>query len=241
MKNILLLTVFLALNLFAMEYTGKLEPFKTIKISSEVSGKVIFANEKDQFSYIENKTLILKIDTKDEDIELKALEESLKNQKEILAIQKQNHINKSKVKQLSIYEKNQEKLTYLQTQLIITDIEKSIKTLQNQKDKKEFFVKDFYITDLDVKEGENINIGDNLYSLYDFSKLKITLYLKPEDIKNINSKEIYIDDKKSEFKILNVSKVKDNLRVSTHKVELVQVDPNIDLIESGKIVKVEFR
>jgi len=240
MKKILLL-LFICGVLNATTYMGKLEVYRTITVSSEVSGKVIFVNEAKKFSHIKDEEIILEVNTTDEDIELEALNKSLKNQKEILKIQKQNYENKLKVKQLSLYNKNQEKLIYLQTKQIIIDIEKSIENLKSQKSKKRFSVKNLYLASIDIDKGENINIGDKLYSLYDFSKLKIVLYLKPEDLRNIDSKEIYIDGKKSEFKILHISKVKDEFRVSTHKVELVKLNTVINNIIFGQIVTVEFR
>ncbi len=231
----------MAVVLNATTYMGKLEPYNTITISSEVSGKVVFVNEKKEFSYIKGKETIVKIETQEEDIALGSLKQSLKNQSEIFKIQKQNYINKSKVKQLSIYDKNQEKLSYLHTKQSIIELKKSIKSLHYQKDKKEFLVQDFYLGKIEIDKDETINIGVKLYNLYDFSTIKIVLYLKAEDLNTINEKKVYLNDKQSDFKIFNISKIKDNLRVSTHQVELVKPNTNMDKTLFGEIVKVEFK
>lgn len=228
-------------NLFAISYMGKIEPFTTYTISSEISGIVTFVDSTKEFSSIDTKELIISIDSSDEDIQIESSTQSLSNLKEILIIQKQNYENKSKVKQLSPYDKNNEKLAYLQTKQTYIETKLNSKTLKNQKRKKEFYVKNKYLGKIYKNQGELINIGDVLFQYYDFSKIKIILYIKPEDIKNIKNKKIFIDNKKSEFSISKISKIRDKYRVSTFEVELTKNNIDQDNIEFGQIVKVEFR
>ncbi len=236
-----LILVLNSLNLFAISYMGKIEPFKTYTISSEISGIVTFVNSTKEFRGINTKELIVSIDSSDENIQIQSLTQSLENLKEILLIQKQNYENKFKVKQLSPYDKNNEKLTYLQTKQIFIETKQNIKTLKNQKRKKEFYVKNKYLGKIYKNQGELINIGDVLFKYYDFSKIKIILFIKPEDIKDITNKVVFIDNKKSEFSISKISKVRDKYRVSTFEIELTKNNIDQDNIEFGQVVKVEFR
>jgi hypothetical protein len=239
MKKILILAL-ISMQLYATEYMGKQEPYKSYTISSEVSGVITYTNDKKEFSHIKDKELIVKIDSTDEDIELKSQKESLKNLDEIYNIQKQNYKSKSRVKQISRYNKNQEKLAYLQTKQTILQTQKSIKTLENTKRKKSLSVENRYLSKIYKDVGEVVNVGELLYECYDFSKSKIVLYIKPEDLKNIENKSIYIDNQKSDYKINKISKVRDKSRVSTYEVDIIK-DNNLDNTRFGKIVKVEFR
>ena len=239
MKTILLMLLLLN-PLFALEYFAKIEPIKSYKIGSDIQGKVSYASDDKEFSFIKNSTLLLQIESQQEDIELNALEQSLTIQSEIFQIKEQNYQSKAKVKQLSTYEKNSEKLEYLQAKQTIVDIQKSIATLKNQKIKKEFSLKKKYLTKLYFKKGEIVNIGDLLYESHDLSQLKITLFVKADLLPTIKQKSIYIDGKKSDFTLLKVSKLKDKHRVSTHEVILSSKNNKKDFV-FGKIVKVEFR
>merc|ERR1712065_39979 len=91
-----------------MGYFTKLEPYEKHIISAEINGKVTYVNKTKEYSLVDKNTMVLKLDTKDEKIQLEALESSLLLQKDIVKIKEQNYQNKTKVKQLSNYDKNQE-------------------------------------------------------------------------------------------------------------------------------------
>lgn len=239
MRNIIYI-IALAIGLNASEYYAKIEPYKTYSISSELSAKVEFVDKKKEYSLVKQKALVLKLDSTDEDIEFDSAKKSLLIQEEVLKIKQSNYKNKAKVIQLSIYDKNQEKLSYLDSRQIVEDLKKNIKVIQKQKKRKEFFVEDKYLKEIYVNKGEYVQIGQMLFELYDFSKSKLEVFVRPNDIEDLKQKSIYINDKKSEYKIEKVSKVRDTQRVSTYKVILYKDKPNPN-IKFGEIVKVEFR
>ena len=239
MRNIIYI-IALAIGLNASEYYAKVEPYKTYTISSELSAKVEFVNKKKEYSLVKQKALVLKLDSTDEDIEFDSAKKSLVIQEEVLKIKQSNYKNKVKVRQLSIYDKNQEKLSYLDSKQIVEDLKKNIKVIQKQKQRKEFFVEDKYLKEIYVNKGEYVQIGQMLFELYDFSRSKLEVFVRPNDIEGLKQKSIYINDKKSEYKIEKVSKVRDTQRVSTYKVILYKDNPSRN-IKFGEIVKVEFR
>lgn len=240
MRKLFLFLSFISV-LSASEYMAKVEPIESVQIKSEVSGKVIFVDKTKEFSFVDKDTLLVKIDSKDEDIELDSLKETLSVQKEILDIRERNYKNKSKVKQLSIYDKNLEKLNMLDIKQSIVNTKKSLKSLENKKSKKVFFIKDRYINEIFVHSGEYIDVGAKLFDSYDFSKSKIVVYVKPKEIADIELKTIYINNQKSQYKIAHISKVRDSKRVSTFRVELQKTNEDIKTLSFGDIVSVEFK
>ncbi len=235
-----LFVVFSAIILNATEYFSKVEPYEKYNISSEVSAKVVFINKDIEYKYIQDKIAILKLDTNDEKIELDNLEKSLVFQKELVDIKEQNYKNKYKVKQLSIYDKNQEKLAWIESEKTLENLKKDIRVKKNTISKKEFYVKDKYVDELFVSQGEYVKAGTHLYTLYDFSKSKLEVFVRAKEINDLEDKEIFVNDKKSEYKIYKITSVRDTQRVSTYKVILAKKNQSTN-INFGKVVKVEFR
>jgi len=114
MKKLIILLVSVAV-LNATEYMSKVEPYTIHTISSQVSGRVNFVDKTKEYTLIDKKTKVLTLNTQDEKIQVTALQNSLALQNELVKIKKDNYKNKVKVKQLSIYSKNQEKLYYLES------------------------------------------------------------------------------------------------------------------------------
>ena len=166
---------------------------------------------------------------------------SLKIQKEILRIHEINFDNKQKITHLSSYEKSQEKLRVLNSTQIISDLNKSIGLLKNRISKKEFSTKDMYLNEIYVGKDEYVDIGDVLYELYDFSKLKLTLFMREKDLTFISKKTVFVNDTKSDFTIDKISQVRDSKRLSTYKVILFKMNKNSITTNFGEVVKVEFK
>ncbi len=238
-KNLILISLLTTI-LNATEYFSKIEPYESHTINSEVSGKVVFVDKSKEYSFIDSKSAILKLDTKDENIQLTTLKNSLAFQKESVKIKESNYKNKAKVKQLSIYNKNQEKLYFLEAKQTLENIKRDIKTQQNQIDKKQFFTSNKYLAEILVSLDEYVESGTKLYTLYDFSKSKLELFVKVNDLENLKEKNIFIDDNLSDFKVEKISQVRDEKRVSTYKVILSSINKSKNF-NFGKVVKVEFR
>lgn len=237
MKN--LISLLIGVNLFANYYMGKIEPYQKFEIESEVSGAIEFVDISKDFTYIDRKSLIVEIDKSTQEIELEGLKNSLSIQTELLKLKMENAKAKEQVSKLSQYEKNLEKLAVLEIENSIANIETQIASLENIISKKSIYIDKKYLSKIYVNEKEYINMGEKLFESFDFSKAKITLFVREEDIENLNSKRVYVDDKISKFRVEKVSKLKDESRVSLYRVRVVKDKPDIESF--SKIVKVEFK
>ena len=226
---------------FADYYVAQIKPYQKYEIKSEYSGVVTKSMKSKEFSFIKDRELIVKVDSSDENIKLSTLIENLETVKDILEIKKRNLKSKERVKQLSSYDKNLERLSFLETKIELANTKESIRELKNIKNRKEFFVQNRYIDEVYVNEGEFVNSGDTIFTLYDISKEKIELFIKADDIEDIEKKRIYIDERKSKFRVEKISKVKDSKKLSTYKLYLVRENSDFRDKFWDKIVKVEFR
>lgn len=241
MKKVLIFILLSFGSVFAKEYMTKIEPFEKYEIKSQTSGVVELANKDLESQFIKmNKTLI-QINSRDEEIELQKQKNSLEIQEEIVKIKKRNFSAKNRISQMSRYEKENEKLDFLESKKELVLIEEEIKRLKNEISKKRFDVKNRYIYKIYVNKGEYITIGDLLYESYDISKQKIKLYLTLGEIENLDKKSVFIDGKNSTFKVYKISKIKDEVRVSRYKVEFTKTNDNLKNYYFNKIVKVELR
>ncbi|MCH9813791.1 MAG: HlyD family secretion protein [Epsilonproteobacteria bacterium] len=240
MKKIILL-LGIALGLQGATYMAKVEPYESTVVSSEFGGKVVFTDKEKEFSYLKSPTTVLRLDSSEERIELKRTQESLAIQQEVLKIKVQNYQNKRSVKQMSSYEKRLEKLVMLESKQIVSDLKKTIALLKNQQAKKHFSVEKRYLGELFVNEGAFVNPGDSLFEMHDFSRSKLIVYLKPETLEKVEKKAVYLDGKKSNYKVVKVAKVRDRKRVSTYRVELEKENLEDSNLSFGAVVKVEFK
>lgn len=239
MKNILILTITL-ITLNATEYFSKIEPYEKYTISSQVEGKIVYVDKIKEYSFIDKRSSVLKLDTKDEKIQLDTLENLLVLQKDVVKIKEQDYKNKAKVKQLSIYTKNQEKLSWIEAKQSLENIKRDIKTQKREIEKKEFYVNDQYLDKIFVSHEEYVTTGTKLYTLYNFSKLKLEVFIRDQDIEGLKNRVIFVDGKKSDFIVEKIAQVRDEQRVSTYRVILSRLNSDKS-IRFGKIVKVEFR
>ncbi len=224
----------------ASSYMGQIQPYEKIVVVSEVSGLVIKVDRDLEFAYVEDKKNIVKVEKKREKIELSGLKNTLHLMQKIYKLKKSNFQSKNRVKQISRYEKNLEQSSVFEIQSSIANLQKNIELLKYQKEKKIFSIKERYINNIFVREGDYVDIGTKILEVYQISKSKIELYVRATEIKNLREKTILIDGKPSPFKIEKISKVRDANKLSSFLVRLVK-----DTTEAkgyfGDVVKVEFK
>ena len=242
---------------------AKLEPFSTINIKSEVNGKVVLARE-DLEGKIAN-SLIVKIDDKLDKTDLKNSKLSLQLLSKMIILNKSmlDNLKKNVTKKYSLYKKTaplasssvsqkdslfsayisaksqynatQEKVLNLENQKVT--LSQKIALLQDRLSKKSIYVKSRYIYALNVKKGEFVTIGMPIATISDTTKAKLTLYLSREELSNLDSKSIYINDKKTDLKFSKIWKVADKKYISSYRAEIV-LKP-IDRFST--LVKVELK
>ena len=228
-------------------YYGKIEPYQTYNIKSEVSGKVIDVNKSSEATSY--KGIVIKIDDYQNKIDLKNLENQLKNF-EIIRNSQQNIVNKKR-KTYEIYktlktkaqiEKDNKFYDYQNSLIALNQTKNNISNLKAQISKlkdtinKKSISFNHYIYSINVNRGDFVNVSTPLATTMDIKKVKIDIYVPIDKIETIKNKKIYLNKKISNFKIDKIYKIADNKYTTSYKVELVGKYPKI-----SDIVKIEFK
>jgi multidrug resistance efflux pump len=228
-------------------YDAKVDPFDTYKIKSAVSGAVVRV-----YKNLEAKNItatIVKIDDKQNLIDLKNLQSQVKilkdeiiNQQAIVKRKEKTYLTYKKLKTKSKTEKDMKFFDYLNAKNQLLNLKSqlnstlaSIEKLKDIISKKNIKAKG-YLFKIYVNEGDYVAPGVLIADVYDISKQKLTIYVPIDEVDKIKTKNIYINGKKSEFKIYKIWNVPDTQYVTSYKVELVGNGLNF-----GDIVKVEFK
>jgi multidrug resistance efflux pump len=228
-------------------YEAQVKPFESYNISSSVSGLVVDAKKNKEATYFNG--VIVKIDDKTDLINLQniknqieLLKQEIKNQKEIVKRKYQIYKKYEKLKTKSIEAKNMKFYDYIgaKNQLIslkskLSDLIASKDKLKDIIDKKNIKVNG-YVESVLVKKGDYVAPGKVVAIVDDISKEKLTIYVPISEISKIENKKVYINGKKSNFKIYKIWKVPNSKFVTSYKVELVGSGLKI-----GDIVNIEFK
>jgi len=246
-------------------YYAKVEPNKSYVIKSEVNGRVEFVNKRYESKISDEKTLV-QIDDYQDKINLENTKKklkltnsmlnstlrSLKNYKEIVELKRKNFTKINSLRSKSGFEKDLEKINLLsiensyysliekKDQLLsqISDIKSQIKILQDNIKKKNIRVKKgLYIYQIAIEKDDFITVGRIIVSVYDISKAKLTIFLPLEELKDIESKTIFINNKKTNYKIDKIWSLADSKNISSYRVEILIDSPKI----FSKLAKVSFR
>ena len=260
----LLLLLLSPLFLFAKVHYAKVEPFETITLKSAVSAQVIRADIKREGSTVT--ATIIKLDDKLDQVKitssrasLKLIESMIKTNQEILMAlsesmqrQEEYHYRISTIasasktqKDNAFYAYTNAKTQYLSTQEKIDNLKKQkldlkyeLARLRDSLAKKSIKLKHKFLDKLLVNKGDFVNMGTPLAQVQDLSKGKLVLFLESDELQNIKSKVIYIDDKISKFKISKIWKVTDEKFISSYRTEIIIKNPKNNF---SKLLKVEFK
>jgi multidrug resistance efflux pump len=263
-RHLLLFLLIISLSLYAKEYYAKVEPYEVKTIAANVSGLVTFADEKREGGILDAKPYIL-IDDELDQIELEKniakialLENTLTHNREMeknykLMLEKKQ-LNYDRVKALKIkstVEKDKEFYDLVTTQNQYLGTLKEIENLQVQindlklrqaqlrrsiQDKR-LSARGYVLYSLKVKEGQVVNLSTPLAEVADVSKAKLTVYLNAEDMKKATEQVIYLDGKKSEYRVSRLWNIADDTHLSSYKAEIVIEAPK----NFSRLVKIEFK
>jgi len=253
MKSIIIL-FFISSVLFSKVYYSKVEPYEIRDISSNVSGVVVYTDEnmigkklgakayikidskldKDELSFVKGKLKhlneILKVD-----------DEILKNLKKSLVKKRQNYKKVEKLKFKSSVEKDREfydlvvsENLYLSTQKEIQNLKLQILDLKLRKAQLKQRLSDKYLTakgfvlySVLVKVGQVVGVSTPLAKVADVSKAKLTIYLDKDDVLDAQKKVIYIDGKKTDYKISRLLHISDSVNISKYMAQIIINSPKL--------------
>jgi len=250
--------------LLAGEYYAKVDPVEIRVISSNVSGLILSADEKNLGKKLSNEPYI-KIDSYIDEKELKYIDDKLdflnntlqaneiivENLESSLVRKRKNFKNVEALKIKSQVEKDREyyDLINSENQLLntkkemqslkvqITDLKLRKTVLERNLEYKNLVAKDFVLYELNVKPGQVVNPSTPLAKVADLSKAKLTIYLDRDDLKNVNKKLVYIDDKKTNYRVSRVIKIADSKNISRYMAHIIMDPPKV----FSNLVKVELR
>ena len=263
MKSLFFLVLMFALS-YAKVYYSKIQPYEIRDISSNASGVVLFTDEnligkklstkpyiridsqldKEELNSIKNKLVYLR------DI-ISSSEKMLKNQEKALVKKRKNYKKIESLKIKSVVEKDREfydlinsENQFLNTQkeiqnlkVQITDLKLRRAKLQRSVDDKTLSDKGFVLYAIMVKPGQVVGISTPLAKIADTSKAILTIYLDEEDLKDAKNRVIYIDGKKTSYKISRILNIADMKNISKYMAQIIIKSPKI----FSKLVKIELK
>jgi len=250
--------------LFSKVYYSKVEPYKIKNIASNVNGQVIFIDE-DKIGMILSESPYIKIDSVLDQEELKYTKEKLLNiiktisLDEVMAKNLDDSLNKKrvnyeKVKSLKIkssVEKDREFYDLIASENAYISIKKEINSLKRQmydlklrKVQLEKTINDKILKDtnytlysINVKVGQVVAKSTPLATVADTSKAILTIYLDDDEIIDAKNKIIYINGKKTSYKITRILNIADSKNISKYMAQIVIKAPKI----FSKLVKIELK
>ncbi len=263
MKYILIFI--LPLFVMAKVHYAKIEPYNSVVLKSSVSAEVKSV-DLDAEGAIVKDAGIIHLDDAMDIVDLNASKESLKLLQSILEINREivssladalkrqqgyfERLNKlstaSKTQKDTAFvafvsAKNQylstkEKIETLKKQIL--EMKYKIERLKDSIAKKNIHLKDRYLYKLIVRAGDFVNPGSPLASIQDLSRGKLILFLEPSELKNVKEKQVFIDGKKTGYRVDKVWNVADEKFISSYRAEIY-----IDKPENyfSKLVKVELQ
>ncbi|PHS57940.1 MAG: HlyD family secretion protein [Sulfurimonas sp.] len=262
MKILLALILVISIS-FAKVYYAKVEPFEVRNISSNVSGLVMYANEDligtrlsskpyiriddkldiKELQYIEDKLEYLRkivdVNNKVLDNLSRSLEKKRQNYSKVVALKFKSSVEKDKEYYDLIANENsnlntQKEIENLKVQ--ITDLKLRRAYLQRSIDDKRLIADGFVLYNLLVKPGQVVGISTPLAKVADVSKAKLTIYLDEADVVNVKKKLVYIDGKKTSYKVSRVLSIADSINISKYMAQIIMPSPKL----FSKLVKVEL-
>jgi len=251
--------------IFAKVHYAKVEPYESITLKSAVLAQVVSTKLELEGKNIKNSTII-QLDDKLDRIKLKSDREALKLIESMLKSNQSNlsSLGESKNRQEAYYNRististasttqkdkafysfisaktqyfsTKEKIDSLRKQKL--DLRYDIERLKDSIAKKSIKLKNRFLYKLLVNRGDFVNMGVPLAQIKDLTKAKLVLFLEADEIKNIKSKVIYIDDKATKYKVSKIWSVADEKFISSYRAEILIANPKKSF---SKLLKIEFR
>jgi len=262
--KVVLSLLFIYSLVFSKVYYAKVEPYEIREISSNTSGLILSTDEnmlgkklsskayitidsqldykelnylKEKMQYLENtivlnKTILANLDD--------SLLKKRKNYKKISLLKIKSDIEKDREFHDLVASENQ----YLNTKkeinnlnIQISDLNLKLAYLKRTIKDKNLIAENFVLYSILVKVGQVVGVSTPLAKVADISSAKLTLYLDSQDILNFNKKIVYIDGKKTTYKISRMLNIADSKNISKYMAQIIIDSPEL----FSKLVKVELR
>ena len=264
MRFLAILFIFSGL-LCARVHYAKVEPYESVVLKSAVSAQVVHVDLDAEGEMVSGREII-HLDDRLDKADLAASRNSLELLKNMLQINREmvESLADALKRQRGYYErlsklatasktqkdtafvtfvsaKNQylstrEKIETLKKQIL--DMEYKIVKLEDMIAKKTIRPKERYLYKLSVRKGDFVNPGSPLATVQDLSRGKLTLFLEPEELKNVRGKRVYIDGNETDYRVDKIWNVADEKFISSYRAEIYVDKPKGFF---SRLVKVELK
>ena len=263
MKILILLVA--PLFIFAKVHYAKVEPYESVVLKSAVSGLVVNVDLEAEGTLVSGKKVIHiddaldKTNLKDTKQSIILLEQMLGINQEIASSlagsvkRQEGYFNR--ISKLSTASKTQKdnaystftsaKTQYLSTKEKIVSLQKQIldmkykaSQLEDTLVKKSIIPENKYLYKMLVRTGDFVAPGSPLAEIQDASRAKLVLFLESEELPGVEKKTVFINDKKTSYKVGKVWRVADEKFISSYRAEIYIPAPKN---EFSKLLKVEIK
>jgi len=235
MKIILL--ILSPLWIFAAVHYAKIEPYDSVILRSAVSALVMDVDENAEGSVVHQKRVVL-LDDRLDKMNLKISKTKLQTLSETLQRQESYFERMNSLKTASVSQKDTAYYSYASTKTQYLDIQYKIAQLEDSIQKKSLVLQDKYLYKLMVRKGDFVAPGAALAQVMDTSKAKLVLFLEPEELKDLDKKEVYLNGKKTTYRVDKVWKVADEKFISSYRAE-IYIDAPKEIFST--LLKVEIK
>jgi len=259
-----IILMLLTAGLYAKEYYAKAEPYEILNVSSNVSAEVLYTDTSNEGKVLGKKPYLV-MDDKLDTIELQSVEtkiaaiqktlehngEMAKNYQQIIEMKQANFDRIKDLKIKSSVEKDREYFDLVSSRNSLLSIQKEIESLNIQLGDlklrrsqlrksiadKHLSAPGFVLYQLAVKPSAFVNPGTPLAQIADVRKAKLTLYLSAQEAQQAQSKTVYLNGKKTGYRINRLWKIADASKLSSYRAEIVIAPP----AQFSQLMKVEFK
>ncbi len=251
--------------LLAKVHYAKVEPYESVILKSAVSGLVIDVNHDIEGKIVTSGRVIHiddvldRLNVKNSKQNIVLLKDMFELNKDIATTlkntmqrQKSYYRRISKLSTASMTQKDnafsvystaktqylstREKIISLQKQIL--DIQFKVTQLEDTISKKSIVLKNKYLYRFLVRVGDFVTPGTPIARVDDANRAKLVLFLEAEELEGLDSKSIYFDGNKTDYKIDKVWKVADEKFISSYRAEIVIPAPK-DIF--SKLIKIEIK
>ena len=227
----------LPLFVFAKVHYAKVEPYESVVLKSAVSALVLEA-DLDAEGTLVKESRVIHLDDHLDKINLKVSREMLLILQETLKRKASSFKRIDKLKTASRTQKDNAFFSFSSAKTQVLDMQLKIAQLEDSIEKKSIKLRNKYLYKVMVHKGDYVNPGTPLAEVQDVSRAKLVLFLEPEELKDVRTKTVYIDGKKTAYKVNKVWNVADEKFISSYRAEIYIPAPKERF---SKLFKVELK
>jgi hypothetical protein len=233
----ILLLLFTPLFIFAKVHYAKVEPYESVILKSAVSALVMDVDLDAEGTMVEGKRVVYLDDSLDK-INLKTSKENLLILHETLKRQESYFQRIDKLKTASMTQKDNAFYSFASAKTQYLDMQYKIAQLEDSIEKKSIVLHHMYLYEIMVRKGDFVAPGSPLARVVDTNRAKLVLFLEPSELEQIEHKNVYLNDKKTDYKVDKVWRVADEKFISSYRAEIYITAPKGSF---SKLMKVEIK